>query len=162
MPGGNTVAGGRPTKYKAEYCKIVKKLCELGATVPELAEALGVAESTVKLWAVQHAPFSAALSLGRKVADDRVERSLYERAVGYTHDEVDIRTVALGNNQGSEIVETPIRKHYPPDTKAALAWLYNRRSKHWHPLGQQGDGGEGAQASKVVIEVVDARRDGGS
>ena len=43
------------------------------------------------------------------------------RANGYEHDEVDIRVVS------GEIVQTPIRKYYPPDTTAAIFWLKNRR-----------------------------------
>ena len=118
---------GRPSKYKAEYTKIAQKMCELGATVPDLAFAFGVAESSVKLWAVKHKTFSDALRIGRDPADDKVERAVYERAVGYSHPDIDIRVV------DGCIVETPITKHYPPDMKAAWGWLFNRRSDKWHP-----------------------------
>jgi len=30
-----------------------------------------------------------------------------------------------------EIVQTPIRKYYPPDTTAAIFWLKNRRKETW-------------------------------
>jgi len=146
------LAGGRPTKYRPEYCAIVKKLCELGATVPEIAEALKVAESSVYLWAVQHAEFSESLKLGRDAPDERVVRSLFARATGYAHDDVDIRVV------NGKIVKTKIKKRYPPDTKAALAWLYNRRPDEFRPQPKPGDDAEADAAQKVVIEVVDARK----
>jgi hypothetical protein len=38
---------------------------------------------------------------------------------------MDIRVV-----QG-EIVQTPIRKFYPPDTTAAIFWLKNRKPGEW-------------------------------
>jgi len=138
----------RPSKYKKEFDKVVLKLCELGATVPEIAEALGVVESTVHLWAVKHQSFSEALKLGRNIPDDRVERALYHRAIGYSHPDTDIRVIRKRRKQGkhyvyvSEIVKTEIIKHHPPDTRAALAWLYNRRPGNWHPLPQ----GEGNNA----------------
>lgn len=138
----------RPTKYKAEYCKMAKKLCELGATVPELAEAFDVAESTVKLWAVKYKGFSDALSIGREPSDNRVERSLYHRACGYSHPHDDIRVVD-GN-----IVITPTTKHYPPDTKAALAWLYNRRRASWSPVPAESDADEVSR----IIEVIRATK----
>ena len=50
---------------------------------------------------------------------------MFARANGYEHDEVDIRVVQ------NEIVQTPIRKFYPPDTTAAIFWLKNRRPDMW-------------------------------
>lgn len=117
----------RPSKYKVEYVKIAQKMCELGATVPDIAGAFDVAESTVKLWAVKNKKFSDALRIGREPADDKVERAVYERAIGYSHPDVDIRVI------DNEIVQTPITKHYPPDMRAALGWLYNRKQDKWHP-----------------------------
>lgn len=136
----------RPTKYKAEYVKVAKKMCEMGATVPDLAEALDVAESTVKLWAVQHQAFSDALRVGREPVDSRVERSLYERAIGYSHPDTDIRVIE------GQIVKTEITKHYPPDTKAALAWLYNRKGDKWHP---QPDAQTGTDMAGVLAKLID-------
>jgi len=139
---------GRPTKYKPEYAAIVQKMCELGATVPDIAEALNVAESSVYLWSTKHREFSEALRVGREPADDRVERALYERAIGYSHEDVDIKVV------NGEIVETPIIKHYPPDTRAAQAWLYNRRSDKWHPKPEEAGGGEDA-LTDVISKLIE-------
>ena len=69
--------------------------------------------------------FRQALKVSKDQADDRVERSLYERATGYERDEIDIRVV------NGEIVKTPIRKFYPPDTTAAIFWLKNRKPAQW-------------------------------
>lgn len=116
---------GRPTKYKAEYAKIAQKMCELGATDAQLADAFCVSISTVSLWKVKHPEFSDALTIPKDMADSRVEQSLYRRAMGYEHDEVDIRVV------NGEIVETPIRKVYPPDSTAMIFWLKNRQPERW-------------------------------
>lgn len=115
----------RPTKYKPEFSAQAAKLCALGATDAQLADFFEVSVSTINLWKVQHPEFSESIKVPKEAADTRVEQSLYRRAMGYEHDEVDIRVVAGG------IVETPIRKHYPPDTTAAIFWLKNRNPAQW-------------------------------
>lgn len=115
----------RPTKFKAEYVEQARKLCQLGATDIEIADFLEVDVRTLYRWKGEHEPFCQALKAGKEVADERVERSLFSRANGYEHDEVDIRVV------GGELVQTPIRKFYPPDTTAAIFWLKNRRPAEW-------------------------------
>lgn len=122
---------GRPSSYKPEYAELCFKFALLGASDARMAELLGVAESTFHLWKTQHPEFSESINAGKEEADAKVAASLYHRAIGYSHKEDDIRTVALGNNMGSEIVITPTEKHYPPDTQAASLWLRNRQPKLW-------------------------------
>lgn len=116
---------GRPTKYDPRFVPIAAQMCKMGATDADLAAAFEVSISTVKLWAVQHEDFSAAIKLNKELANDWVEKSLYERAKGYSCDEVDIRVVE------GQIVKTPIVKHYPPDTASMIFWLKNRRPDLW-------------------------------
>lgn len=119
------MAGGRPTKFKEEYLGTARMLAKLGATNLEMAEALNVSLSTFNLWKVQHPEFSDAIKVGKDIADDRVAESLYQRAMGYSHPDTDIRVV------DGAIIETPLMKHYPPDTTAAIFWLKNRRPEEW-------------------------------
>jgi hypothetical protein len=116
---------GRPTLYKPKYVKQAKKLCLLGATDAEIADFFEVNVATIYRWKNTHDEFCEALKAGKEVADDRVERSLYQRALGYTHEEDKIF-----NNNGEALI-VPTRKHYPPDTAAAIFWLKNRRSGDW-------------------------------
>lgn len=122
---GVNVAGGRPSKYKEEFDIQAEKLTKLGATDAELADFFQVTISTLSLWKVKHPTFSDALKLGKEVADKRVEEALYNRALGYSHEDTDIRVV------DGAIMETPMIKHYPPDTTAAIFWLKNRRPDEW-------------------------------
>ncbi|OMG61475.1 terminase [Stutzerimonas balearica] len=115
----------RPSKYKADFAEQARKLCKLGATDQELADFFEVAISTLNLWKIQHPEFSESLKLGKEVADERVANALYQRAMGYSHPDVDIRVV------DGAIVETPLIKHYAPDTTAAIFWLKNRRPDEW-------------------------------
>jgi hypothetical protein len=116
---------GRPSKYKPEFAKQAAKLCKLGATDAQLADFFQVSVSTINLWKVEHKEFSESIKVPKGEADERVEQSLYRRAMGYEHDEVDIRVIA------NDVVITPIRKYYPPDSTAMIFWLKNRRPAEW-------------------------------
>lgn len=149
-PKGNRNAignkGGRPSKYDKRFAAIAKAMCELGATDLEIADALQIRSATFYLWKATHIEFSEAVSVGKKQADDRVERSLFARANGYEHDEVDIRVVA------GRVVQTPIRKFYPPDTAAAIFWLKNRRKEEWRDKVDHEHGGPDGSPLTVVVK----------
>jgi hypothetical protein len=135
----------RPSKYKKEYAKQASKLCKLGATDKELADFFEVSESTLNLWKVTHQEFSESLKAGKAPADDKVEMSLYHRALGYSHPHDDIRVI---NN---EITVTPTRKHYPPDTTACIFWLKNRRPDLWREKTELETPSEG-----LTLKLIDA------
>lgn len=116
---------GRPTAYKPDYVEQAKKLSKMGATDAEMAEFFGVAISTLNLWKVKHPEFSESLSIGKEIADNRVVSSLYQRAMGYSHPDVDIRVV------DGQVVQTELIKHYPPDATAMIFWLKNRDPSNW-------------------------------
>lgn len=141
---------GRPSKYKPEYEEQARKLCRLGATDLEIADFFEVDVRTLYRWKADNEEFCQALKAGKDVADERVERSLFSRATGYEHDEVDIRVV------DKEIVQTPIRKFYPPDTTAAIFWLKNRRPAEWREMkAMELTGRDGGPLESVTkIELV--------
>lgn len=121
------MAKGRPSSYKKEYAKQAEKLCKLGATDVDLADFFKVSINTIANWKVAHADFLGALKGGKEEADDRVERSLYQRATGYTFDAVKIFMPA----GASKPVYAPYREHVPPDATAMIFWLKNRRPDAW-------------------------------
>lgn len=116
---------GRPTKYKIEYNEQAYKLCLLGHTDEELADFFEVHVSTIHQWKLDYPDFSDSIKKGKEIADAEVSKSLYHRALGYSHPDVDIKAV------NGEIVETPVMKHYPPDATSAIFWLKNRQPKKW-------------------------------
>jgi len=122
---------GRPSSFLPEYIGQVEKLCKLGATDIEVADFFEVDVRTVYRWKAENEEFCQAMKTGKEAPDERVVRSLFARATGYEHDEVDIRVVA------GEIIQTPIRKYYPPDSTAAIYWLNNRRSDDWKARVEQ-------------------------
>jgi hypothetical protein len=122
--------GGRPTLYHSKYAEIAQRMCAQGATRADLADRFGVSINTVVAWQYEHQEFSASCKRGRDAADDRVEQSFYERAVGYTYDTVKLLVV-----QG-EVIREPIKEHVPPDPRAAEFWLRNRRPDRWKDAKQ--------------------------
>lgn len=118
-------AGGRPTKYDPKLSPLVEALCEFGATDQELADVLEIDVGTLYRWKNNYPEFCKVLKVGKEQADNRVERSLYSRANGYEHDDVDIKVI------DGKIVKTKLRKYYPPDTTAGIFWLKNRRRDDW-------------------------------
>lgn len=123
--------GGRPSAYQADFAVQAEKLCKLGATDAELADFFGVSTVTIWRWQSAHEQFCNALKRGKESADERVERSLYNRAVGYTFD-----SEKVFQHQGS-IVRAKTIEHVPPDTTSMIFWLKNRRPEQWRDKTEQ-------------------------
>jgi hypothetical protein len=140
---------GRPSKYKPEFAEQAAKLCKLGATDAVLADFFQVAVSTINLWKVEHPEFSESIKLPKAESDERVEQSLYMRAMGYEHDEMDIRVV------GGELVQTPIRKHYPPDATAMIFWLKNRKPDEWRDKTDHTLANPDGSALNLTVQFVE-------
>lgn len=145
------MAGGRPTKYKSEFVEQGAKLAAKGFTDTEIADFFNVAVSTIYLWKVQHPEFSEALTISKEEADQRVERALYERALGYSHPETHV-----SNYQG-QVTLTPLRKHYPPDATSMIFWLKNRRPDLWRDKPEGGDD-DAPPPSRVEVTIVSGRK----
>jgi hypothetical protein len=124
---------GRPSSYKPEFVAQAVKLCHLGATDVEMADFFGVETRTFYRWKNEFTEFCQALKTGKEAADERVERSLYHRATGYTFDAVKIFMPAGADAP----VYAPYREHVPPDTTAMIFWLKNRRSEAWRDKSEQ-------------------------
>lgn len=121
-------AVGRPSSFKPEFADHARKLCELAATDEEIAAFFDVSARTIYRWQVNHPEFCHALKVGKAAADDRVERSLFHRAVGYTFE-----GEKVFQHKG-EIVRATVTEHVPPDTTAIIFWLKNRRREDWRDV----------------------------
>lgn len=144
----------RPTDYRAKFCDKAKKLCENGATDLEVADNLNICAATLYRWKSQHPEFCEALKVGKAVADERVERSLYNRAVGYSFGAVKIFMPA----GASEPVYAAYQEHCPPDPTSAIFWLKNRRPEQWRDVKAQeitGANGGAIKLERITRTIVD-------
>jgi hypothetical protein len=107
---------GRKSAFRPEYLLIAKACARFGATEDEIADELNIGPATLDRWKQKYPEFRCALKAGKEASDDRVERSLYQLAIGW-------------NGQ-------------PPNTTAAIFWLKNRRPDRWRDV-QQLQGGVG-------------------
>lgn len=140
---------GRPSGYKKEYAKQAVHLCKLGATDIEIADFFQVSVATISNWKNAHKDFLEALKTGKSKSDERVERSLYHRAIGYSFDSEEIF------NGKDGVVRVPIRKHIPPDTTAMIFWLKNRRKEQWRDRQQHELTGEDGKPIEINITDTD-------
>jgi DNA-binding XRE family transcriptional regulator len=140
---------GRPTKYKEDYNEQAYKLCLLGHTDEELGEFFEVSETTINNWKNEYPDFLESIKKGKQIADGNVVASLYNRALGYSHPDVDIKVIE------GKIVETDLIKHYPPDATSAIFWLKNRQPKKWRD--KQDIQHSGTIGSELSDEDLDAR-----
>lgn len=143
------MAIGRPSAYCDDYAGQAKKLAVLGATDQEIADFFEVDVRTVYRWKHDHDAFCQALKAGKDVADERVERSLYQKAIGYEQDDVKIFMPA----NAEAPVYAPYRARIAPDTTAAIFWLKNRRSGEWRDKRETELTGAGGGAIQVITGV---------
>ena len=121
---------GRPSDYRPEFCQKAADLCVSGATDQEVADLLKVSVRTLYRWQSEHPEFRQALKAGKELPDERVIRSLYHRAVGYTYPAVKIM-----QDKGRALI-VPYMEHVPPDVTAMIFWLKNRRPGEWRDRQQ--------------------------
>jgi hypothetical protein len=72
------------------------------------------------------------LKAGKKEANDRVERSLYQKANGYSYDAVKIFMPAGAKKP----IYAPYVEHVPPSDVACFFWLKNRDPARWRDAWQ--------------------------
>lgn len=117
--------GGRPTDFLQEYVEQAEKLCELGATDEEIADFFGQSVRTIYRWKNSFPEFCQALKIGKELADERVKRSLYQKATGFRYTEEQAIKIRTGQyEEDVEVVE--VERRALPDTPSAIFWLKNR------------------------------------
>lgn len=105
----------------------LSELSKTGKTLAEISEHFGINRTTLYMWSKRYPEMQSALSEGKKVADDRVEQSLYEACFGRTEKEVTIEKDADGN-----VIKSVVRtRYYPANITAIQYWLSNRRNDTW-------------------------------
>ena len=138
------MTAGRPQKltFDEQILTVIRNLTKKGKTQDEISEILGISRTTFYRYKQISEEFSDAINSNRDIADDMVERALFEAATGYVAPETKVFMT-----KGGDIVTHDMEKHYPPDTKAAQFWLRNRRAKNWV------DKVDVNQTSEIKIEI---------
>ena len=117
-------------------------MAEKGFIDQQIADFIGVRESTLNNWKNKHPDLMEALKDAKIGPNKHVEIALYDRALGYSHPEEKIF-----NDQGI-ILRADTIKHYPPDTTACIIWLKNRDHERWRDKHEIEESGE------VILRVI--------
>ncbi len=119
------MAGGRPTVYKPENAEIARYACMLGATNETLAARFEVCRRTIDSWIATIPEFSFAIRQGREGANEAVVSALFARATG-----MEQKMTKVFCHRGQPVT-ADYTVHLPPDVRACIFWLRNRRPEEW-------------------------------
>ncbi len=117
---------GRKTKFTEEVKRVAEVLLKQGLTQEVVCQALNISERSFTRWKKQHPEFCLAVDGWKKEADEKVEKALYHRAIGYN-----CKDTKFATYEGQITDKEEYIKHYPPDTKAIELWLTNRKPRDW-------------------------------
>jgi len=145
-------SGERPDLQKqppANAAEVAGKLCALGHTDFEVAGFFGTTTATMRRWKAERPEIAEAFKTGKEIANERVERSLYSRATGYSFD-----AVKIFNDKGA-ITKVPYVEHAAPDTVACIFWLKNRRPEAWRDRREIVASGDGKNLNDLTNDELD-------
>ena len=98
------------------------------SNIADIAERMGINESTIKLWKDKYPEFAKAINTGKEIVDYKVENALLKSALGYKTKEV--KTIINGkpDKDGNRTVRIETtEKEYAPNVTAIAMWLNNRK-----------------------------------
>lgn len=117
---------GRPSKLTPELALKIFVLSRKGLKDEEIAHIFDVRTRTIHNWK-KDPDFFHSLKENKEYADAMMERSLYERGMGYEHEEDEI----FCHPKTGKVTVVKIVKHYAPDPTSIIFWLKNRKPKEW-------------------------------
>lgn len=140
---------GRKTSFNDAIAARIMELAKSGQTDEQIADNIGVSVRTIYYWKSKNATFLQALKDSKDVADQLVEASLFQRAIGYSHPAVK-HFMYQGDIETVEYVE-----HYPPSEVAAIFWLKNRQPAKWREKPPEDKPPTDTGSDEVIIEFQD-------
>jgi len=137
---------GRKTLFKEYMIKEAEKLAEMGLTNGEIADFWGRSRRSLQYWLKKHPELLHTLKTAKDRADKKVERSLYNRALGYEY------TEKTYEKRGDKVVLTKeVTKEVAASTTAQIFWLKNRRRDLWRDVQEQ------SHTFKTPLSIIDLK-----
>ncbi len=125
---GDCTKRGRPDKYETHVEPYLEEVAEMAQTMTErqIAKALGIAYSTLRVYKSKYPAFNKAMEKGRHILIHGLRSALIKRAQGYEYEEV------YETYEGTVLKEKTIkRKQMPPDVAAINLALKNYDPDNW-------------------------------
>ena len=123
---------GRPELYEEcvkPHLETIRGWVAAGATLDEIAEALGIVKSTLCVYKNKYPELKDAFSRGRKTVELNIRGALYKKAIGFEYNETRVSTRTREADEDGEPVEIVYSETYtrysPPSETAAAMLLRN-------------------------------------
>lgn len=123
---------GRPSKYDTEvkpHLEEIKKAVASGATNEEIAEAFGIAISTLQKYKAEKPELKEAFARGRKKIVFEIKGALLKKALGFEYEEE--KRVGRKDKDGENIVLIEKYKKYSVPSETAAAMLLRNYDENW-------------------------------
>ncbi len=123
---------GRKSKYDTDikpHLKEIEKAVRNGATVTEIANALGIAESTLYKYKAEKAELMAAFTHGRASIIVEIRGALLKKALGYEYEEK--KQYIKKDENGEAVTYTEITTKHQPPSETAGAMLLRNYDESW-------------------------------
>jgi hypothetical protein len=123
----------------------------IGATNDILAGRFEVCRRTIDNWIATIPEFSDAVRQGREVADESVVSALFARATG-----MEQKMTKVFCHRGQPVTAN-YTAYLPPDVRACIFWLRNRRPEQWRekrPLVEEEDDRDWVSELEAASERV--------
>lgn len=142
---------GRKQEKPIDQVNVARVIGALGGTDEQLAAALGISRQALHKRQGKNPALVDTLKAAKAEADSRVERALYQRAIGYEAPDTHFSTY-----EGS-VTETAFIKHYPPDPVSCIFWLKNRKPKEWREKTETELSGTVAGLPEDLVRAIQER-----
>ena len=150
---GATRKGRKPgpeCRYNAHYATLAFDYALARYTNEKIAKLFSISLVTFYNWINKYPNLDKALKKGREQAVGRVSRGMYESAVGYSHDDEQIKITEDG-----KVYRAKTKKHYPPSVAAASLFLRNHAPEQWQEkVAQEISGPGGEPLVPFVIRIA--------
>lgn len=112
-----------PGEYDEKYLGLVATAVSRGATMLDIAEAIGVTTQTIHRWKREKPEFAEAIRLAQEDANDVMERSLFMRGTGMKLS----ATKFFFDAKTQDVIAQPYHENLAPDVGAQKLWLASKR-----------------------------------
>lgn len=123
---------GRKSIYDTEikpHLEEIKEAAKKGATVAEIAAALGIAESTLYKYKAEKTELSAAFTCGRANIVIEIRGALLKKALGYEYQEK--KQYIKKDEDGESVTYTEITTKHQAPSETAGAMLLRNYDENW-------------------------------
>lgn len=121
-----------------------------GIPLTDIAEKyIGVSKTGFWGWYRQSEDLRKACAVALETTNSSVEESLLKRATGYNYTEDTYELVG-----GDLRLTKRVTKHVAPDTKAILAWLYNRLPSRWRAIQEPLEATQYTETIKNILVAM--------